>query len=341
MSQCLLFPAQSGTQVHASSLLVLNHTTFLVAWFAGSHEGASETTIHLLHSSVAAQTITPVAPRDPLPHWNPVLASGPDERLWLFFKRGWRIDEWTTWVCHSDDSGLNWTAPREMVPGDTSGGRGPVRQAPLWTGDLWVAPGSVEEWRTPRWDCFMDISADLGRTWERIEVPLDHSSVRGAGCIQPCLTRLPDGTFIALARSTAGTVFRSATTDPYSWPPLEPTGLPNNNSGMAAVSLPDGRIIACHNENTADWGARSTLLLSESHDDGITWHQNDVVVDGADTARGGDPVSDGKPSNATATGVVTSGDGEYSYPSLAVVDRGLWLTYSWQRRSIALARFKW
>lgn len=342
MNEVLLFPPVPGVQVHASSLLVLDDGSFLVAWFAGSHEGATDTSIHVMRSVGAATEVVEVAPHDELPHWNPVLAGGPDGKLWLFFKRGWRIDEWTTWVCRSDDRGLTWSMPREMVPGDTSGGRGPVRQAPLPSGDLWIAAGSVEEWETPRWDCFMDVTADRGRTWQRVGIPLDHASVPGAGCIQPCLVQSLDGTLVALARSTAGAVFRSATRTPYSWPPLQPVDLPNNNSGIAAVALPDGRIVACHNEATTDWGARSTLVLSESRDAGLTWERKHVVVDGsAALTDDSSPPADGTPTSASASGVVTSGDGEFSYPSMVLVGPELWLTYSWQRRSIALVRVGW
>ncbi|MFV0296459.1 MAG: exo-alpha-sialidase, partial [Hyphomicrobiaceae bacterium] len=51
------------------------------------------------------------------PHWNPVLAAGPDGRTWLFFRRGTSIDTWTTWVCRSGDQGLTWDEPTPLVSG--------------------------------------------------------------------------------------------------------------------------------------------------------------------------------------------------------------------------------
>lgn len=324
----LLFEPVTGGQVHASTLLHLG-PDFLVAWFAGSHEGAANSTVHVYSSN--GGRIRAIAPDDPLPHWNPVLAHGPDGRIWLVFKRGWRIDEWSTWVCHSVDDGRSWSAPAELVPGDRTGGRGPTRQAPLLVDGLWLAPGSVEVWDPPRWDSFIDVSDDAGRTWARTLLPLDHDAIRGAGCIQPCMLQLPGGELVVLTRSTAGAVFRSATRDPRRWPALEPTSLPNNNSGIAAVVLPDGRIVCCHNDATEDWGARSRLVLSVSDDGGVSWDCAGVVVDGGDAAGGA-------PAGAAATGVITSGDGEYSYPCLQVVGDELWTTFTWQRRSIALDR---
>lgn len=330
----LLFPPSHGTQVHGSTLLVRDHEV-LVAWFSGPHEGATESTIHVLRRAQGLSTITALEQHDELPHWNPVLAEGPDGRVWLFFKRGVSIDEWTTWVCRSGDGGRTWSLATELVEGDRSGGRGPVRQQPLTHRGLWLAPGSVEVWSPLAWDSFIDISDDGGLTWEQTSLPLDHASIQGAGCIQPCLVRLPHGELVTLARSTAGRVFRSATDDPRSWPPLEPTALPNSNSGLAASVLPDGRIIVAHNDASDNWGGRARLLLSASTDGGHSWATVRKVEDGG---RAG---AEGRPIATARTGVVTTGDGEFSYPSMSIVDDEVWITYSWQRRSIALVRWAW
>lgn len=334
----LLTPEADGVQLHASTLLPRPKGVLLAAWFAGPYEGHPATGVQVLRRDAGRSRLTPIAPDDPQPHWNPVLAAGRDDQVWLFYKRGYRIDQWTTWVVRSIDDGLSWSEPAELVPGDTSGGRGPTRQPPLRRGGLWLAPGSVEVWEPPAWDCFIDVSSDGGDTWQQVLLPLDHPSVRGAGCIQPCLVELPSGDLVVLARSTAGRVFRSATRDPFHWPALTPNGLPNNNSGLAAVALPDGRIACLHNAAAGDWGARSRLVLSVSSDAGISWTPVQTVVDGADTADGDRPTGDGAPLSASVTGVVTSGEGEYSYPAMVLVGDQLWATFSWQRRSIALAK---
>ena len=329
-------------QSHASTLLVRADGSLLVAWFSGSHEGAADSRI-LVTGGVPGQFPEPHIVGDaPVAHWNPVLADGPDGRIWLFFRRGPSIEAWTTWVCHSSDGGCTWDEPSEVVPGSHS--RGPVRQAPVWSAGWWIAPGSVEVWSPePRWDCFVDLTRE-GTTWSAVPIPLDHLAVAGAGAIQPAVCRGSAVGLVALARSSGGRVLRSATDDPTDWPPFAPCQLPNNNSGLAAVTLDDGTIVCAHNPGEEDWGSRSPLVLSVSHDDGLTWRRAATLDDG--TARTGpvekplpvrSQLNDGSPSGAFATGVVTSGIGEYSYPSIAVTAEAVLVTYTWQRLGIALA----
>ena len=357
-----------GVQVHGSTLLPRRSGILLAAWFAGPHEGHPQTGVQVLRRGVwdtgtvpvsrdtgdgsccptlalttwdtgtvpvshVRSSVTPILPGDGVAHWNPVLTEGPDGEVWLFFKRGHRIDQWTTWVCRSSDEGLTWSSPVELVPGDASGGRGPTRQAPVSRDGLWLAPGSIEQWEPPAWDCFIDVSADGGARWEQVMLPLDHEVVAGAGCIQPCLLEVGDE-LVVLARSTAGRVYRSATRDPFTWPALTPTDLPNNNSGLAAVVLPDGRIACLHNDASGEWGARSRLVLSVSADAGLTWETVSTIVEGVAGA------ADGTPQAAAATGIVTTGEGEYSYPAMVLFDDRLWATYSSERRSIALVKLE-
>jgi predicted neuraminidase len=206
------FPAlDEGRQCHASTVAVAGGHP-VVAWFAGTREGTPDNRVHVAGpgGTLVLDTGRNVA------HWNPVLAPGPDterssaERadsraLWLFCKVGARISEWVTLVTRSHDGGGTWEPVRELVPGDRSGGRRPVKNPPLVTPDgLWLAPASVEEWgERPRWSPFVDVSADGGRTWERAPIPVGRSGLRGAGHIQPALWWGPSGP-VALMRSGAG-----------------------------------------------------------------------------------------------------------------------------------------
>jgi predicted neuraminidase len=314
------------TQCHASTV---SPDGRVAAWFAGTREGTPDNRIVLWR----AGSTTVLDTGHDGAHWNPVLAGGPDGLLWLFCKVGARISEWVTVVTRSADSGATWEPARELVPGDTSGGRGPVRTPPLLTADgLWLAGGSVERWTTPpRWDPFVDVCTEVradGSTWERAEIPVDHAALRGAGHIQPSLWAGRTGV-VALMRSTEGRAYRSTSPDGRTWTPAEPTGLPNNNSGLAAVALPSGRVACVHNPSSDDWGRRCPLTISVSDDDGQSWRPALVLDDAPDA-----PASFA-PGDA---GVRTSGVAEFSYPTAVVHDDELIVTYTWQRRGIVLAR---
>ena len=107
----------------------------MAAWFAGTREGTPDNRIMLWRAgeprcwrrAATSRTGTPCSPPDP------------DGLLWLFCKVGPRISEWITLVTRSPDGGATWKPARELVPGDTSGGRGPVRTPPLRTAEGAVA----------------------------------------------------------------------------------------------------------------------------------------------------------------------------------------------------------
>jgi predicted neuraminidase len=314
-----------GVQCHASTVAVVGGRP-VVAWFAGTREGTPDNRIHVAGPGGVRTLDTG---RD-VAHWNPVLAPGLDGALWLFCKVGERISEWITLVTRSLDGGATWEPVRELVPGDRTGGRGPVKNPPLRTPDgLWLAPASGEEWgERPRWSPFVDVSADGGHTWERAPIPVDRSALRGAGHIQPALWWGASGP-VALMRSTEGRAHRSDSPDRgRTWTTAAPTDLSNGNSGLAAVALPSGRVACVHNPSESDWGPRCPLVVSVSDDDGWTWRQVLVLDNGAGPAGGFAP-GDG--------GVVTSGAGEYSYPTAVLDGDRLFISYTWQRRGIVLA----
>lgn len=332
-------------QAHASSVLVVDGEV-LVAWFAGTHEGATDTRVRLARRAPGEAWSEPqvVLPAD-VPHWNPVLAHGPDGAVWLFAKRGPRISAWSTWVARSTDGGRTWSDAMELVPGD-AGGRGPVKNPPLLLPDgAWLAPGSTERWGdAPEWSPFVDRSTDAGRTWEKVPIPLDRPRLRGAGAIQPALWAGAAGSLHALLRSTEGRALRSSSSDGgRTWSTAEPADLPNNNSGLTVVALPGGRAACVHNPVSGDWAPRCPLVVSVSDDDGRTWRYAATVEDGR-TPVDDDPfLVPALPPRGVAAfapadeGVATAGVGEYSYPAAVLHDDALLVTYTWQRRGVVEA----
>jgi len=332
-------------QAHASTVLTVGPEV-LAAWFAGTREGAPDTRVWLARRNASGHWGVPRMVLDAdEPHWNPVLAQGPDGEVWLFVKRGATISAWSTWVARSDDGGRSWSDAVELVPGDF-GGRGPVKNPPVLLEDgTWLAPGSLEQWQDPpAWYPFVDRSTDGGRTWAPVPVPMDRAELRGAGAIQPALWSGSDGVVNALLRTTEGVAYRSWSEDGgRTWATAMPTSLPNNNSGLTVVGLPDGRAACVHNPVSGDWAPRCPLVVSVSDDDGLTWNQVVVVEDGrtpvADRPRLEPELpAEGQGFDPADGGVATTGVGEYSYPSAVLTAEALLITYTWQRRGVVEAR---
>jgi predicted neuraminidase len=89
------------------------------------------------------------------------------------------------------------------------------------------------------------------------------------------------------------------------WSPAEPISLPQNNAGLDATRLKDGRVILIYNHST---GPRTPLNLAVSSDLGRTWTPGPVL----ETERG-----------------------EYSYPCIIQApDDLIHFAYTWRRERI-------
>lgn len=299
-------------QCHASTLVRLPDGGFLVAWFAGTRESTQDVAIWGARRGSSGGWDEPrvLAKVGDVAHWNPVLFALDDEGhdLVLQFKVGERIRHWETWYQRSRDAGRTWSDPAALVPGDR-GGRGAVRCKPirLASGD-WLAGASRERWR--RWDAFFDRSPDGIGDWQATEdMAIDHRRFGGKGLIQPTLWSSGDGHVRALFRSTDGFVHRADSADEgRTWSRPRALDVPNNNSGIDAVRLEDGRVVLAANPVPGNWAARTPLSLLVSGDGGETW---------------------------PARLDVESGPGEYSYPALIATPEGVALSYTWNRRRIA------
>lgn len=307
---------------HASHFVLLPDGAIFAVWFQGSAEGNDDVCIWgaRRENGTWSEEVRLTAD-DGQPHWNPVLHRLPDGRVRLFYKAGKPIAAWHTEYMDSFDGCRTFSAPRELVPGDVSGGRGPVRNKiiELSDGSL-LAPGSTEG---GGWRCFTDRSEDGGRTWTRSadfalsdgdlrpDVPPDEHQ---RGIIQPTLWEHPDepGHVTAFVRSTEGRIFRSESRDfGRSWSVPVRTELKNNNSGIDLCTLPDGRILlACNPRSVPDgkiWGKRTPLSLFVSADGGESFEKLTDVATGA---------------------------GVFAYPAVRYADGVIHLTYTWNRRLI-------
>lgn len=345
---------------HASTVVKLRNGGLMCCWFGGSHEGEADVAIYsarrkscLLADAGQEANLgdnssgfeagsealeagmgwsEPVKLADGAEaNWNPVLFYREDGTLLLFYKEGQQIANWRTMVMASRDDGSSWSAPRELVTGDVSGGRGPVRNKliRLASGRV-LAGGSTEH---GIWRAFADISDDNGISWHKSNavaiaklkynegektaesnIAVSSQSFYGRGVIQPSLWQSADGSVHMLLRSSEGFVHRADSTDEgESWSAAYPLTLPNNNSGLDLVALADGRLLLVCNPVAANWGMRSPLSLFMSEDDGHTWHK---LID------------------------LETEKGEFSYPAIIAQDHDVYISYTYDRKNIAVVQIK-
>ncbi len=293
---------------HASTVLPLDNGQLLAAWFAGSGEGAEDVGIWLsrMENGVWEKPFR-IDAAVRTAHWNPVLHKRLDGTIVLYFKVGRLISQWQTFYTISPD-GRSWSQPRELVPGDCSGGRGPVKNKCIRLSDgRLLAPASVEP-GPEKWYAFVDQSADDGYTWERQAV-MDAPVYQGeeAALIQPSLWEDAGGVH-CLLRSNKGAVYRSDSPDGNHWVAPYRTAIPNNNAGLDLDRDSRGRLWLAYNPVAGNWGPRTPLTLAVSADGGETFA--DVLT-------------------------LEEGPGEYSYPAVVIRGHMLYVTYTHNRSRIA------
>lgn len=311
---------------HASTIAALPDGQLLCCWFGGSHEGEADVAIYASRRGEAGWS-NPVKLADgAAANWNPVLFGRRDGTLQLFYKQGQKIASWQTLTMLSNDGGRTWSEPVELVLGDSSGGRGPVRNKPVrLAGGRVLAGASTEQ---GLWQAFADISDDDGRTWRKSsivrvkdlhyrqgektaesDIAVSQQSFYGRGVIQPSLWQSGDGSVHMLLRSSEGFVYRSDSSDGgATWSEAYATELPNNNSGLDLVRTERGVLFLVCNPVAANWGLRSPLSLFKSDDDGGNWRR---VLN------------------------LETEPAEFSYPAIIAQGDTLYITYTWKRQNIA------
>jgi predicted neuraminidase len=316
---------------HASNICVLNNNDILVAWFGGTREGEDDTAIWIArYTEDAWQEAVKVEDTYNVPHWNPILFQQIDGTLLLFYKIGKEIKSWKTMYRYSNDYGMTWSSPKELVEGDT-GGRGPVRNKIIRLSDNSIIAGASIE--SGIWYAFADRSIDNGETWEKsnhiyIEgikyqghktvnhsnIPVSEQSFYGRGVIQPTIWESKPGFVHMLLRSSERLIYRSDSSDyGKTWGNAYPTTLPNNNSGIDVVKLENGSLVLCYNPISENWGARTPLSLTISNDNGNTWEH---LLHLENT------------------------EGEYSYPSIVSKNNNIYVSYTWNRKYIAFVHLQ-
>lgn len=247
--------------------------------------------------------------------WNPVLYQMPDGEIWLFFKIGLKVADWTGWVVKSKDGGKTWSE-REALP---KGFIGPVKNKPELINNRLVCGSSTEGdgWRlhfeiydlaTKQWKYVGPIAAEDAIRTDRPE------KMQPIFIIQPSILKLKDGRLQVVCRTRnakLGTSFSSDGGD--TWSKVTLLDAPNNQSGTDAVTLKDGRHALIYNNFSTivgtPKGPRTPISIALS-DDGTNWQHVITLEDS--------PIS------------------QYSYPAIIQgKDGSLHCIYTWRRQRMA------
>jgi len=313
VSSGMLFDPDLFASCHASTIVATREGP-VVAWFAGSREGAPDVGIWLARR-VDDKWTEPVCVADGqqengsrLACWNPVLFQLEGDQLVLFYKVGLRAARWWGMMRQSPDLGQTW-GPASSLP---EGFCGPVRSKPMIVGDTFVCGASTEH---DGWRVHFELANLALDHWRRVEPARssDEDPQADAGgavaldrdAIQPTILRHGPQRLQALCRTRRGVIAETWSADNgLTWSALAPTELPNPNSAIDATTLRDGRHLLVYNHATpTSEGGRGRAVLNVAN-----WRPAIVLEDAK---------------------------GEFSYPAVIQDDDGLvHITYTYQRRSI-------
>ena len=250
--------------------------------------------------------------------WNPVLFEMPDGELWLFFKIGSTVGDWTGWLCKSKDGGRTWS-DKESLPYDAEGRAflGPIKNKPelidgrllcgsSTEGNGWRFHMEILDLKTGQWKYVPVESTEAIKTDDNKQHPID--------CIQPSILKLKDGRLQVLMRTHNARLATSFSSDNGdTWTPVTLSEVENNQSGTDAVTLKDGRHALIYNNfetlPLTKKGVRTPISIAIS-DNGLSWQHALTLEDS--------PID------------------QYSYPAIIQGKNGhLYCVYTWRRQRVA------
>jgi len=314
-----IYEHASFPSAHASTIVEINKGEYLAAWFGGTAEGNPDVAIWSSRRTNAGWSKPEEMAREiGVPCWNPVFFHSKGGRLWLYYKFGPNVREWSAGRRYSDDEGKTWSKP-EHLP---AGVYGPIRAKPLLMADGSIVSGtSVESYQS--WATWVEHSTDNGLTWTRtgpitlpelrVLPPIEGTEkTRAIGLIQPSVISLGGKHLRMYMRSSTqiGKIcIADSTDDGLTWTDARKLDIPNPNSGIDAVRLKDGRVVLIYNDTPS---GRTPLNLAVSND--------------------------GEHFRNFST--IESEPGEFSYPALIQASDGdLHMTYTYNRKTIRYVVF--
>lgn len=302
---------------HSVTLVELENGELLATYFGGMYERHPEVEIRLQRKQTDGTWTPPISVANGIqpdgkrfPTWNPVIFQPKGGELMLYYKVGPSPKDWWGEFITSSDNGHTWSTPQKLE------GKllGPIKNKPVQLSDGTILSGSSNE--KGGWKAHLERSTDGGKTWTFIGPFNDGKKI---GAIQPTLLIHSDKDIQMLCRTKDekdGKITETWSHDGgLTWSEMTLSTLPNNNSGLDAVTLKDGRHLLIYNHSTRKQKGmghkgRGVLNLAVSKD-GKNWEAA-LIIDYIDLP-----------------------EKQYSYPSIIQTSDGLvHVIYTWHRERI-------
>lgn len=272
-------PESPERKAHSATLAELPDGTLVAAWYAGSGEGARDVTIQIStlgpdglwsvpRKIFDRESVADSMQRYVLSLGNPLFLTDEEGRLGLLFV-SISAGKWSgssmnlTW---SRDKGATWSAPEKLHLNPLANLSALPRNPPV----ALIGGG----WGVPLYEEFLGRFPEM--LWIRTEQPVKTAAVSrmddGMSVFQPTVVPLSADEALALYRDDSGAarayVSRSADRG-RTWSARRISDLPNFDSGICALRLPDGRILSAVNDSANR--TRENLRLALSDDGGRNW----------------------------------------------------------------------
>ena len=263
---------------HSVAAVELADGSLRAFWFGGSREGATDAAIYTaLYSPDAAAwsgeeiAVTPARLQGDLQRWvrkvgNPVVARDADGRLRLFVVSvtfgGWAASSIN--LLTSRDEGASWGRAQRLITSPFLNLSTLVKGAPFVFEDGHLGVPAYHELAV-KFGELLHV-AESGQVIDKTRLSWGNYSLQPV--IVPRGMREVTG-FMRYAGAPPGRVLVVRSTDGgRSWSTPAKTGLPNPNSAIDALRLPDGSLLLAFNNAEGD---RNDLSLAHSRDEGSTW----------------------------------------------------------------------
>lgn len=275
-------PSSTLAKAHSATLATMPDGSLVAAWYAGSGEGAPDVGIYVAgrlpggawsepRLAISRERVMRDLRRNVISLGNPVLVADAAGRLGMVFVSicAGRWSGSSLNVAWSADGGRSWGPVSKLSLNPLANLSALPRNPP--------APLAGGGWAVPIYQEFLGLFPEI--LWLQPRGGGFAAAVSriagGMSVFQPALVPLSEHRAVALLRDgkPARKSLQVAWTDDAGrlWTEPADAGLPNPNSGVCAVRLPDGDLLCAFNDLSP--GKRENLRLAVSRDGGRSWQR--------------------------------------------------------------------